>query len=373
MKIGIRGDDHFALNSSIILGNKGSTTGRLDSLINSYKWFYDMFYNKYHVDMTVDLGDLTDNSTLRSEEITAITEAYSYRNDKVPELYILGNHERLSSNGEVNAVNFLKSMNNYDVSTEPSYRIIDRVLICTYPYVFYDKNEEENLKTFVKSLDSIDKKSYDRKLLFTHNDIYGADLGGWISKGGIDPNYLSKNFDMIFNGHIHNGSWVKKNLLNLGSLSGQNFSSKFVNWEPSVAVYDTDTNKVKLIENPKALRFLTVTAKTKSDLVKKLSTIDPNINYGVSVKVPLKLIDESREILAKTPGVMSSRVQEKLSKSDLEEQANDNEGLSKFDSSTNGYEILKDYIKSTTLPKELSEAKVLSVIHELEGGYSNEN
>lgn len=369
MKIGIRGDDHFAMNSSIILGSKGSTSGRLDALIKSYKWIYDQFYNKYNVDFTLDLGDLTDSSTLRSEEITAISEAFSYRNPKVPELYVLGNHERLSSDGTVNAVNFLKSMINYSVYTKPSAFVKDNVLICIYPYVMYDKEEKKKLQKYVHSLKSFDGQ-YEKKILFTHNDIFGADLGGWESKSGIDANYLSKNFDMVFNGHIHNGSWVRKNVLNLGSLSGQNFSSKFVNWEPSVAVYDTDTGKVTLIENPEALRFMTITTSSKSDLIKQLAKINPNDKYGVSVKVPLDLIDDARQVLNSTEGIISSRVQEKVSKEAADESING--GLSKFDSSTNGYEILKNFINENTVPKELKKKDVLNVIHELEVS-NNEN
>lgn len=363
MKLLIRGDDHFALNSSIILGSTGSTKGRLNNLIDSYKWFYNLAKG---YDMTVDMGDLTDSPTLRSEVITAISEAFSYRNDSIPEMYILGNHERLSSDGNINAVNFLSSMSNYTVYTNPSVNIINRVMFCVYPYVSLNEDELDKFKSWIDTdVKSVDKKSYDRKLLFTHNDLFGADLGGWVSKSGLDPNLLSKNFDLTFNGHIHNGSWVKKNVLNLGSLSGQNFSSKFVNWEPSIASYDTDTNKVELIPNPHALKFRTVTANSKSDLIKKIADIKGTDSYGISAKVPLDLIDETRRILNNTEGIVGSRVQEKISKNSLDEES-DGTQLSKFSDSKNGYETLRDYIDQTDLPTEIKKDEVLSIVKELE-------
>ena len=270
MKIGVYADAHFSLNSSIILGSKGTLSGRLSYLINSFGWMYKQFEDR-KVDMIVDLGDLTDSYMLRAEEITAITDALSLKKSDIPEYHILGNHERLDEAGVINSVNFIENYHSHklikDVTTIGDVTFI--------PYSKYNDGDFDNNKS---------------KIAFSHIDIFGSDTGGWKLKSGLTPSYLTSVYQLVLNGHIHNGSWViPKKVMNVGSISGQNFSSKSVYWHPSIAILDTDTLEVELIENPHALRFVQIEAGELSVVINKLSKLESNISYGVQVKVPLVL------------------------------------------------------------------------------------
>lgn len=368
MKIMIYADPHWSQNSSIIVGSSDSTSGRLDALTKSYEWMYKLASDN-KVKLTVNLGDTFDNSTVQANEHTGLANGMSYRDTKIPEIGLVGNHDMLSYDGTISAVSFMNLLPNYKMYSKPDTLFFDKkVLIGLLPYKKYNENE---LSEFINKVQR-EKEAYlpKRTILLSHNDIYGSDLGGWSIKSGIDPKVLSNNFDKTFNGHLHNGSWVTKNkVLNVGSLSGQNFSSKFLNWQPSVIIYDTTKDKVEFYTNPYALRFVTITAKTLPDAMDKLNKIDKNYTYGVSVKVPGNILDDVRDQIGTMDNIVSSRVQEKI---DLITDENDKElvNIEKYDNVEGGYDTLNKYVSELDVPSNVNKDDVLSIINKLKSGDS---
>lgn len=349
MKVGVYADAHFSLNSSVVLGNKNSLDGRLTYLIETFKWMYETFREK-SVETIIDLGDLSDSYNLRAEEITAISRALSF-NEDIPEVHILGNHERLSKAGDINSVEFLENIPNHRLIKDVTQEKLGGQLVTYIPYAIYEDGCFDSLEN--------------TRLAFSHIDIFGADTGGWSLKSGLSPVYLTKHFELVLNGHIHNGSWVIKNkIINIGAISGQNFASKAIHWEPSIAIVDTDTLELELIENPYALRFYSETVDSVSKVMELMNSLDGERNV-IQVKVPLSISNDVRSILDNNKGVLASRVNVIPEVSEESGIDVDLEQIEKLNSVEGGFKKLVEFInEKEDLPQDRK--LVLQVISELE-------
>lgn len=348
MKILLYGDAHFSLNSSILVGTSNSLDGRLRHLIDSFKWMYGVAKD-LKVDKIIDLGDLVDDFRLSAEEITAVTDALTM-NNFVDEIHILGNHERLAEDGTINSVNFVDAIPHHSLIREP---LFDEENSMTFlPYAYYEDGD----------LDSFPKTKY----AFTHLDIFGSDMGTGLSlKLGMSPAYLSGRYDYVLNGHVHVHSYVMdypdKKIVNLGSISGQNFSSKGT---PHIAVLDTETGALEFIENPKALYFTKGNCETVSDVLHLVNSLDPERDYAIQVNVPMGIADDVREILSGKDYILSSRIRVKADVSQLE--AVEQEEIEKVSSTSGGFQKLRDFIEEAeSLPYDKDD--ILKVVAELEG------
>jgi hypothetical protein len=346
MKILIYGDAHFSLNSSILIGSTNSLSGKLDHLIKSFEWMYELARNN-NVERIVDLGDLVDSYILRAEEITAVSTALG-NNKEIPEYHILGNHERLSEEGKINSVSFVNNIQNHKLITEVTYdEDMDALFI---PYGKYESGCFDEYKP--------------TKYAFSHIDIFGSDTGGWSLKSGLDPVYMTTRFGLTINGHIHNGSWViKDKILNLGSISGQNFSSKSINWKPSVAILDTDTNSIKLYENPYSLNFINKSCKTVSEVVNLLNSFDGDRSYAIQLKVPISIADDVRKMTSEKSNIIASKVMMLIDEKELGGLTYDE--VDKVNSIEGGFKKLIDFVNDQeSLP--YNKEDILKVVSELE-------
>ena len=349
MKIGIYADAHFSLNSSIILGQTNSLEGRLNHLIDSFEWMYELFRTN-GVGVIIDLGDLTDSYVVRAEEITAVSKALSF-NEVIPEFHILGNHERLDYNGSISSISFVDNIDNQNVISDLTVMTLDNKSVTLLPYSNGYTDE------YIGSLQDTD-------YLFTHLDILGSDTGGWSLTEGIKPNVLANKFGLTVNGHIHNGSWVIPNkVLNLGSISGQNFSSRQIAWNPSVMILDTDTNQYLLYENPYALIFVNKSCSTIDKVVKLINGITEG-TYAVQLRVPVSLVEETRKVVQTNPHIVASRIMTKSDKAELEKLGF--EEIEHVDSIDGGFEQLVKFIDSQeSLPYNIDDIKqMVREIHE---------
>lgn len=348
MKVGIYADAHFSLNSSIILGQSNSLEGRLEHLVDSFGWMYGLFRD-HGVDLIVDLGDLADSYVLRAEEITAISRALSL-NPGIEEVHVLGNHERLDFDGNISSINFVDSF--------PRQRVVSSVETLdlggrTATLLPYSNGYDD---AFVEGLPATD-------YLFSHIDIFGSNTGLWSLREGVRPTVLANRFGLTVNGHIHNGSWViPGKVLNLGSISGQNFSSRQIEWNPSVAVLDTETSGVELFANPHALVFVNSSCSTV-DKVVRLSDGITEGTYAVQVRVPVSLVDEARRVLQANPNIVASRVMTRSDKAGLEGKGFDE--IEHVNSVEGGFDSLVSFIDAQeTLPYPRED--IMRVVLELE-------
>lgn len=308
------------------------------------------YFRSEKVNAILDLGDLADSYNLRAEEITAISQALSY-NKSIPEYHILGNHERLDETGTINSINFVENIRNHHIIKSVSQGSIDGLDATYIPYGIYEDGCFDNLES--------------TKYAFSHIDIFGSDTGGWSLKSGLSPTYISSKFGLTVNGHIHNGSWVMPNkILNLGALSGQNFSSKVINWKPSVLIIDTDTDELKFVENPYALNFINKTCETVSDVLAVTKSLDKNLSYAIQLKVPVAIVEDAHKILDGQSNILVNRIMTLIDKSELGGLTY--EEIEKVSSIEGGFQSLVEFINNQEqLP--CNKEDILKVVTELEG------
>lgn len=351
MKILLYADTHFSLNSSILLGSADTLHGRLEHLINSFKWMYKLAKEK-KIDLIVDLGDLVDSSKLTASEITAVSEALSY-NKEIPELHILGNHERQSEDGKINSINFINLINNHRLIIEPEQ--IDN----KYSFIPYQNYKDGDL-------DELPNTEY----AFTHIDIKGFVLGGtWTLKTGLTPDYLMSKYDYIVNGHLHTGGYVINNLyktiLNLGSISGQNFSSK---GNPRIGILDSELKEIKFIDNPYGIRFDSFSCNTLSEIIELNNSIkDSDNNYCIQIKVPLHLVEDTSKILGDNSKILAKKIKIDSEKLNISESLDESlsESIERVSGKEEGFNKLREFLENKNkLPYKLE--SILPVVNELE-------
>lgn len=304
---------------------------RIDNLIESFAWM-NLLAKSKKVDKKICLGDMTDRPNLTAEEITAMS-----RLDAQDHVIIAGNHCRADKDGKISSISMFEN-----VVTEPGF-LTDEIYILPYNSTKVD-------------LSAISPRP---KIILSHNDILGYDFGGKISTTGYNLSEILDNCDLFINGHLHNGAWIVENrIMNLGIMSGLNFSSCGGQWEPSVAILDTDTLKVELIENPYAYRYKKGEWSTIPKLKKYLDDLSEG-KYVIQAKVPYKIADKVRKLLDQNDKVVTSRIlaiHDKVVSSDL----------TKFEANTMSiYDKLREFVKKED--KNYDQNIINSIISEMEG------
>lgn len=307
MKIGIVTDMHLAYTSSILPIYQKDTkyTTRLQYMIDTVKWYEDLF-RQQGCSYIVNLGDLTDNNILRSEEITALGEAYSIRdNQSVPEIYITGNHDTLTDDHRYSTTSILNNLPNFTVITEPTKLTLNNLstkesLNVTFlPYINWKKIDHEFLK------------KYNSDILFSHIDILGSSLYKAFGNDiGIDPNMLCMYFNGVFNGHIHLKERIKcnkDNIWNVGSLTSISFSDSN-EYIPGAHILDTKTMELETIPNPFNILFRKFKVNSLDELMKKLNSFDKQYRYVLRIDIPFNIKEDAIKLLEKYPNVIANRL-----------------------------------------------------------------
>lgn len=296
MKIGIYSDLHISTTSSIMpLYYKDSKyTTRLQMIIDTSKWMYKTFSDN-NVELILNGGDTLDSHTLKSPEISALSEFYS--NSKgVPEIHIPGNHEVFSNNLDFYSDSILRNLSFIKIYDKPT-KVND--IISVIPYMSTDNIMPDMLK------------SISNKILLSHIDIKGSHLRPeYIMDDGIDAEILAEYFNLTINGHLHTAEKIdtSKNLVyNIGSISSISFSDNN-NYIPSICIIDTDTLEIKRFNNPFAILFRKITINTIEDLITKLNKLDSGYRYIIRVSTPYDIRDDVKSIISSKANIITYRV-----------------------------------------------------------------
>lgn len=246
MKILVVGDVHWSQYSSILRKRGEHYSLRLENLIKSINWA-ERLADDTKCSSIVYLGDFFDRAELNSEEISALK---SIRWSRLHHDFLVGNHEAGRASLEFNSAD-LFNMKNFNVVSmgEVVYYNMDKVKLCFIPYIAEDSREP--LEAYL----GVDDNSFEKTIVFSHNDIKGFAMGNFISQAGFDIEDIDKHCDLYLNGHLHNGGRVTSKIINVGNLTGQNFSEDAFKYDHSVIVLDTDTLSCAVYENPYALNF----------------------------------------------------------------------------------------------------------------------
>lgn len=161
---------------------------------------------------------------------------------------IVGNHETNRSTLEYNTANMLYNNDNFEIINEPATYAYKDVCLSFLPYILEDKRGK--ISDYIQN----PYESY-KHIIFSHNDIKDFQMGKFISTEGFSIEDIEKNCDLYFNGHLHNCGNVTDKIINVGNLTGQNFSEDAFKYEHRIIILDTDTLNYKSVPNPFALNF----------------------------------------------------------------------------------------------------------------------
>lgn len=311
MRIGMYTDVHYCENSSIIRTKGEKYSSRLENCIKSVNWAEEMF-TQLNVDKVVCLGDFFDKPTLTAEEITSLNEL---KFSNKPHTFIVGNHEIVTRDNSISSMHYFKNKPNFEIVSQPLLEedVENKLYTLYLPYL--TKSDRWN-----SIKDYLDLSADYPVLILSHNDLAGIRYGSFVSEEGFDVKDIEDNCNLFVNGHLHNGQFIneKQTILNLGNLTGQNFSEDAFNHRHLICVLDTETWKLDFYENPYAYNFY------KLDLInEKYNLEELGPNAVVSATLNESIVEETKEHLNKL-GIINrliikanNRVLEESSKEDL--------------------------------------------------------
>lgn len=297
MRILVFADNHFCEHASIIRKYGTTFSARLENQIKSMNWAESLAAEK-NIDIYVGLGDFFDKPELNECEITALNNIQW--NNK-PHFFIVGNHESSRSNLKYSSAEILKDEENSHFVISDYTTLSDSeadVELCVLPYI--TEVERKTIPDYFGPKDPAKKR-----IIFSHNDIKGIQMGPVISRTGFELEDLQQNCDLCFNGHLHNGQPVAKNIVNLGNLTGKDFGEDASKYLHNIAIIDTNTGKVEFIENPHAFNFYKLDIFTKEDINRLKALKD---NSVVSLKCKEQFVKEVREIIETLPNIIEHRI-----------------------------------------------------------------
>lgn len=293
MKIVLFSDLHMCPQASII--NKWGTKypKRLENCIDTLNWI-ERKAEELNCDYIISLGDFFDKPDLTSETITACNEIEW---SDTMHYHIVGNHDASNSTLNFNSVNSLKADRHVIVS-EPSVLPLEDCDICFLPYV--TECDRKPLSEYFKDL-----SSDCHRVILSHNDISGIQLGPVVTKAGFSLEEIEANCDIFINGHLHNGQALTPKVINLGNCTGKDYGEDAFRHAHCIAILDTSTMSIEYIENPHAYNFYKIQIDTEADL-DILSTLKNNA--VVSVKCSQNLVENVRQKIEDTSNIIESRV-----------------------------------------------------------------
>lgn len=293
MKYLIFSDNHFCETSSIIRRQGNKYTVRLENQIESLNWVEQLALDK-ECQAVICAGDFFDKAQLTDMELTALKDIHW---NELPHYFLVGNHESSVNGLLFNSTKALEGPNRFVVSEPTVWKYAnDENEIRFLPYII-ESDRKPVFEYFGKGLG--------KTIIISHNDIKGIQMGPVVSAIGFELKDFDDNADLVINGHLHNGQKVSKKVINLGNLTGQNFSEDAERYTHNVMILDTDTLKYELIENPYAFNFYKLEINKAEDLevFKHLKQ-----NAAVTVKCNNKLVQETREVIEKTANIIESRL-----------------------------------------------------------------
>lgn len=286
MKIAVCGDIHICKASSIVRSQGVDYSTRLENCIKSINWFEQVAKDN-DCEVEVFLGDTFEKPELDDETITAV-KTINWNNLK--HYFIIGNHESSAADLRYSSVKILEGPNRYIIDRPVHTVDTAGTTVCFWPYEI-ESNRHHVLDLFPKT----DKSS--KRIIFSHNDIKGIQMGVIRSTTGIDIEEIDQDCDLFVNGHIHTGGTFGTHGINLGILTGQNFGEDALAFKHRVMIIDTETLEYKFIENPYAFGFVKYEINSVADIDELLSKISNNTVLSLKCLEKLENADDGTTLL----------------------------------------------------------------------------
>jgi DNA repair exonuclease SbcCD nuclease subunit len=293
MKILLFTDLHMCPQASII--NKWGTKypKRLENCIESLNWL-ERKAEELGCDYIISLGDFFDKPDLTSETITACNDI---KWADIMHFHLVGNHDASNSSLTFNSVNCLADFS-HSIITEPTVLPLVDCNICFLPYI--TECDRKPLNEYFQKL-TPEKP----RVILSHNDISGIQLGPVMSKTGFSIEEIEANCDLWINGHLHNGQAITPKTINLGNLTGKDFGENALLHRHNIAILDTKDLSLTYIENPYAYNFYKLQIDSESDLY----CLDQLKNNAVlSIKCEQSLVEAVKQKIDSCDNIIESRV-----------------------------------------------------------------
>ena len=293
MKILLFTDLHMCPQASII--NKWGTKypKRLENCIASVNWL-ERKAEELNCDYIISLGDFFDKPDLTSDTITASNDIQW---SNIMHYHIVGNHDASNSSLTFNSTNSLHD-EYHVVIDRPQELVFKDCDICFLPYI--TECDRKPLEEYFKNLDQSKPR-----VILSHNDISGIQLGPVVSKTGFSLDEIEANCTLWCNGHLHNGQALSSKVINLGNLTGKDFGEDASKHSHNVAILDTKTLAITYIENPYAYNFYKIQIDAESDISQLYSLKN---NAVVSIKCEQHIMEEVKQIIAAIDNIIESRI-----------------------------------------------------------------
>lgn len=275
MKILIFADNHFCETYSIIQKHGFKYTKRLENQLKTMAWI-KATAEQLSCDMIISLGDFFDKNELTDQEITASKDIEWAQ---IPTYFIVGNHESEDADLQFNSTKTLEAENRFIIS-EPTSMLVNNCELCFLPYI-----TETNRQAIVNYFNT---RSATHRVIFSHNDIKGIQMGPVISRAGFEIEDIENNCDLFINGHLHNGVKITEKVINLGNITGKDFGEDASKYTHNALILDTETLQYELIPNPFAFNFYKIEINSPEDFW-KLGQLKENA--VVSIKCNDNLLD----------------------------------------------------------------------------------
>lgn len=315
MRIFMYSDLHISKTSSILPLTDTKYSYRQDMIMRTGKWLSDIVA-KENPDLIINLGDTFDQHTVTSYDIDTASEFFRcFSPFKILHLVLVGNHEMV--NQDFNAVSILNNIDNITVIDRP----IKQHLVFN--------NEELDLAFLpycnFKELRELPKGNF----LFSHMDIQGSVIRQNIElQDGLTNEQLNQ-YKLVFNGHIHKPS-IKNNVINVGSITTHSFSDDEES-VPTCYIFDTKTLNLQQFRSSISPLFRKITINNMDELINRLNSLDDKYLYCIHCVCPFEIKDLVREVLEENDKVISSRLNVKITGTDL----NEDEEISDLNIQTN--------------------------------------
>ena len=285
-------DNHFCERASIVAKHGDKYTLRLENQLQSINWVEDTAIQK-NCDAIICLGDFFDRAQLTDQELTALQDITW---SQLPHYFLVGNHESEENDLQYSSTMALRGPNRF-VIEQPTLLNFPDFEAAFLPYVV-ESNRQPMADYFAPMSSKL-------RILFSHNDIAGIQMGPVVSKTGFSIEELEGVCDCCFNGHLHNSHKVSNKIFNLGNLTGKDFSEDANIYAHRVLILDTATMQLEFIENPYAFNFYKLELLTEASLtvLNKLRS-----NAVLSIKCPVTLVAQIRESLMNIPNVIEFRI-----------------------------------------------------------------
>ena len=287
MKVCIHSDEHWCQNSSIIRSRGKKYSKRLENLIDSVNWVEQLAWDQ-GAECVICCGDFFDSSVLNCEEISALQEIHWA---PLSHLFLTGNHETNIGSLEYSTTDLFKLCPNVAVINTPQQYHIDNTSVefCFLPYIL--EKDRKSLNEYFGPRDC-------NRVIFSHNDIKNVQYGSFLSTEGFEVTDIESACNLYFNGHIHHCCNVTNKIINVGNLTGQNFTEDATKYSHCAIILDTETLEYKFYQNPYAFKFYKLDCSKERSFDGIQHTINClNYNAVVTMTVPEEFRSATRDLL----------------------------------------------------------------------------